>query len=341
MLSRLPHEVRLQIFHCVFKSGYEYQEVIRVEDTAEGITYKFTNGVHRRTLSGAISCIDAAIVGEGIAAAAAEALYQSQFHFAVDAKVLCAFLRSCPLSLLVEPGKYIKKLHLYMDEDPKFIGDGKDGHALRKADWVDLVPDASDDRVTRLGHRTQRMRQCWRAILLMPKLEWFEFWIMPSQGKVSANDIQRWEIRDIIPTHFRLCRKRVCTSIYLRTWENHRKPMNDLDYVLDTWEYLSDPNSVQQPDDDGFYESYLDLDSCVPFHWREPADDERILAENASARQDRWTLPPWDGSHDSLKCHRVPNYEAMCELKDRLIADKSTSIIHDFMPIYLLTHLRL
>lgn len=305
-----------------------------MEDTAEGITYKFTNRIHRRKFSGAISCLDAAIVGEGTAAAAAEALYQSKFHFAVHAEMLCAFLQSCPLSLVVEPGKYIKKLHLYMDEDPKFIGDGKGGQALRKADWVDLVSGDSDDRVTRSGHRTQLMRQCWRAILKMPKLECFEFWIMPSQGKVSRNYIQRWEIRDIIPMHFRLWCRGVHVSIYLRTREEHPERIRDLAHYLDE-------RRENELDDDGFYVSHLNLNNCVPYDWTKPVDYERVLAENASARQDRWTLPPWGGTFDSFKCHSVRNYKAMDELMDRLISDKGTSIGHHSMPIYLLIHHRL
>lgn len=315
MLSRLPHEVRLKIFHLVFaQSGC--REVIRVEDTAEGITYKFTDKNHERDYSGAVSCLDAAVVGSGVAAAAAEAFYQSKIMFGVDAKVLCTFLQSCPFSLVVEPGKYIKTLLLYMDEDPKFIGDRVDGQALRKADWVDLVSDAGNDRTTRSGDRTQLMRQCWRAILNMPKLIRFEFCIMPSRGKASAYDIQRWEIRDIIPTHFRLFCKHVDTSVYFRTWELYQEPTSN---AFEKWYYQTMHDNV---DDDGFYSSHFDLSACIPYRWREPTHQERVQADDMLARQDRGTLAPKD--------HAVRNYDALHELLHRLYADKSTFMIHLF-----------
>ena len=213
-----------------------------------------------------------------------------------------------------------------MDEDPKFIGDGKDGQALRKADWVDLVPNVGDKRITRSGHRTQLMRQCWRAILNMPKLSRFEFWIMPSQGKSSAGDIQRWEIRDIIPMHFRLFCNHVDTHIYLRTWEAHRKPTNEYERWLAKIKDHVD-------DDDGFHESALDLSSCIPYEWGVPADYRRLLAENILAR-------PTYGRIDFLKSQEIRSYNALLRLLDRMMADKSTTIIRSAKPSCSLMHLR-
>lgn len=244
-----------------------------MEETPKGFTYKFDCERDERYYAGIIFCLNAAIVGGGVAAAAAEALYKSDITFAVAAKTLCTFLQKCPLSLVVEPGKFIQGLHLYMDEDPKFIGDGKDGQALRKADWVDLASHVDNDRATRTGQRTQLMRQCWRAILNMPKLTCFEFWIMPSQGKVSRHDIKRFEIRDIIPTHFRLKRKRVSTSICLRTWEP------TVDYKNWVFDLGLDGLDIKVVDVDGFCEHSLYLNQCVPYNWSEPTD-ERILAGN-------------------------------------------------------------
>lgn len=34
----------------------------------------------------------------------------------------------------------MKGLHRYMDIETSFVGDGKDGQVLPKADWIDLGP---------------------------------------------------------------------------------------------------------------------------------------------------------------------------------------------------------
>ena len=85
-----------------------------MEDTAQGITYQFTKENDEREYGGAVSCLYGSILGEAVAAAAAEAFYKSSFAFRVDAKALCTFLRSCPLSLTVVPGKYIARLFGWM-----------------------------------------------------------------------------------------------------------------------------------------------------------------------------------------------------------------------------------
>lgn len=189
-----------------------------------------------------------------------------------------------------------------MDEDPKFNGDGEDGQALRKGDWVDLDLDVGDDTTPEPGHRTQLMRQCWRAILKMPKLNRFEFRVMPSQGKAPANDIQRWEIRDIIPTHFRLCLNNVDAAIYLRTWEAHLEPTN----VDKRW---LDQKRDYVVDDTGLCESQMDLSTCVPYNCNELMGQERFV------------IPP--EHHD----HAIRNCVAVQDLIDRLKSDKGTSMI--------------
>ncbi len=296
-----------------------------MEDTAEGITYKFIEKLYDRECAGLLSCLDAAIPGEAVVAAAAEALYQSGSAFAVDAEMLPTFLHNCPLSPAVKPGTYIKGLVLYMDEDSQFIGDGKDGQALRKADWVDLLSDGGDDRMTRSGHRTQLMRRCWRAILNMPKLERIVFWIMPAQGKVTVSDIQHWEIRDIIPTIFRLTRKRVHVRVYLRTWEVAQESISDIDSPF----RVIGEKSYYDVDNNGVYHEsgHFDLNLCIPDKWSKPTDSDRSLAWALSARR---TLFPWDGTCLSFKCQRVRYYDALRELTDRLTADKSMSDIHSF-----------
>ena len=331
MLSRLPHEIRLKIFHAVFTPGsdYGFRGFIRVEDTAQGITYKFTRKHDEREYGGAVSCLNASILGEGVAAAAAEAFYKSTIEFGVDAKALCTFLRSCPLSLAVAPGEYIARLSLYMDEDSNFIGDGSNGQALRKSDWVDLESSVGDDRITRSGHRTQLMRQCWRAILNMPRLELFGFWIMPSQGKVSKNDIERWEIRDIIPTHIRLSCRGIATHIYLRTWED-RDPVDGLSRMLDPHYEKSDV------DENGLYEFYLCLSHCVPYRWVKPTAHMRAQADAALAH-DPWRKP----FPEADEVHVIRNYNAFRDLFDRLKSDKSMSIIDPSVSRSLLMDIRL
>ena len=72
MLSRLPHEVRLKIFHYVF-AEYSSGELIssirramRVEETAVGFTYNMTHEADKRHYAGAFFCLNAAIVGDGM-----------------------------------------------------------------------------------------------------------------------------------------------------------------------------------------------------------------------------------------------------------------------------------
>ena len=309
MLSRLPHEIRLNIFHIVF-ADFRGRGLIRVEDTVEGIRFKFKEKYDNDRCAGAVACLNPTVMGEGVAAAAAEALYQSDLTFGVDANILCTFLQSCPLSNAVQPGRYIKKISFYMDEDPNFIGDGKTGQDLRKADWVDLVPGPGDDRTTRSTKRTQSMRQCWRVILNMPRLHQFEFLIMPSQGKASADDIQSFEIRDILPMHFRLFCRNIDTEIYLRTWELHE---NTLDQVLDL------PH-VQYGE---VYESTLYMGSCIPYGWAKPTAMEYAKAESIAARLGSRSPTNRSDQYDFFELRAVRNYDALRHYHRRLVADKS------------------
>ena len=303
-----------------------------MEDTAQGITYRFTKKHDEREFGGAVSCLNGSILGRDVAAAAAEAFYRSTIEFAVDARALCTFLRSCPLSLAVAPGKYIAHISLYMDEDPNFIGDGRHGRDLRKADWIDLHSSVGDDRTTRSGHRTQLMRQCWKAILKMPRLNQFEFWMMPSQGKVSQNDIERWEIRDIIPTHIRLSCKNIVTYIYLRTWEE-KDPVGR----FSTW--IDSDDEEPDVDENGLYESSLMISHCVPYRWSEPTAQMRAQAEAALAHDSR--RRPFLSLPDAHEIHVIRNYDASRKLLDRFRSDKSMSMIDPSVSRSLLIDIRL
>lgn len=133
---------------------------------------------------------------------------------------------------------------------------------------------------------------------------------MPKQGMVPEQDIQRWEIRDIIPTHVRLFCKRVLTSVRLRTREHHLRVTRTLDWYFDRW----DGRIVV--DDDGFYESYMCLDAYIPYDWRKLNDKARVLAESILAGEDPL------GSPSSFHRHQVLNYDALRDLLARMHADK-------------------
>ena len=328
IISRFPHEIRLIIFHSLF-ANLSPQEVIKVENSAGGVRVEFHEMSNTSGYAGALACLNAAMLGKGVAAAAAEALYKSKATFAVESDILCAFLQRCPISKAVQPARYIKKLDFYMDEDPNFVGDGKSGQDLRKADWVALVPGPGDERETRSTKRTQLMRQCWRAILNMPKLQQFEFWIKPdAQGKASRDVFQRFEIRDVIPMHFRLHCKGIDAKIFCRTW----------DAVKTILEHKTvDPKILNHrlAQYDNFLASTMDIGSCIPYRWAPPTPEKRVIAESIAAR------PPYYLSRfpvyrvtlrDTLKLQAVRNYDALILYQRRLVADKSLYIYDTLMP---------
>ena len=88
------------------------------------------------------------------------------------------------------------------------------------------------------------MRQCWKAILNMLKLNGFDFWIMPSQGKTSTWNIARREVRDVIPMHFRLFCRHIDATIHLCTWEACHEP-NDNEYKIAWWTFRAANSRVQ------------------------------------------------------------------------------------------------
>ena len=313
MLSRLPHEIRLSIFYQLYFDPCCGGD-IRLEDTAKGIKFNFSNNYHENIYAGALSCLDATVLGEGVAAAAAEALYRSNFTFGVSATILPTFLERCPLSNTVQPGKYIRKLEFYMEEDPEFIGDGKTGKDLRKADWVDLGLGSGDDGTTDSTEHTKLMRRCWRAILEMPRLQRFDFLIMPSRDPGLERGVERFEIRDIIPTHFRLFCKNVVVKVYYRLSHNKNQYMPPRKIPA----RLSHPKACRG----GFYESYVDIGECIPRWCAEPTAEARAKAE-AVAESLGGGLPliclvlyAWFGLQD------VRDQDALKQYRRRLGADK-------------------
>ena len=208
-----------------------------------------------------------------------------------------------------------------MDQDPNFVGDGRDGQALRKADWVDLEPGPGDDRTTSSGDRTQLMRQCWRAILKMPRLRHFEFWIMPSQGKASADDIQSWEIRDILPMHFRLFCKQISARIFLRTWEIYQDSIDSKD------EHQLSRARDSDPQENSCYESAVNLTSCIPHNWAKPTAHDQAKAQVMWPRMEAGALLD---RYARRQVHAVRNYNALHGYHRRLVADKTMPISLSF-----------
>ena len=327
MLSRLPHEVRLNIFHHVF-AKVPYRVSVRVEDTAGGFRFNFERKDDSDRYAGAVSCIHTAKLDEGVAAAAAEALYRSKFTFGVDATILCNFLQNCPLSSVQPPGRYIKRLDFFMDEDPNFIGDGKNGQELRKDDWVDLVPGPGDDSTMTSTKRTQLMRQCWRAILNMPRLKAFDFFIMPSHGQAWADVIQHFEIRDIMPMHFRLLCRNINASIYVHFPDALTKiVLNDTeDMVFAFHNVYSHPNSIAGD----FYESYVNLSSCIPCAWFSPTAEDRASADHFAARLGVRPPANWFDLLVSLRLRAIRNYDAFRHYHRRIVAAKGQYLSRSF-----------
>ena len=322
IILRFPHEIRLNIFHSLF-ANLSSKEIVKVEKAAGGVKVEFLEIWNTTEYAGTLACLDAATLGQGVAAAAAEALYKSKATFAVEADVLCSFLQRCPISKAVEPGRYIKKLDFYMDEDPDFVGDGKSGQDLRKADWVGLVPGPGDERETRSTKRAQLMRQCWRAILKMPRLQKFAFWIKPDQGKTLSP--QRFEMRDIIPMHFRLHCKGIHAKIFVRTWEIFKKM---LDQTVEP--KILNHRFAQY---DHFRASLMDISSGIPYRWTPPTPEKRAQAESIAARPPHSRFPFYRVTlRDSLRLQAVRHYDALIHYQRRLRADKSMYIYDTLMP---------
>ena len=137
---------------------------------------------------------------------------------------------------------------------------------------------------------------------------------MPSQGKVSKNDIERLEIRDIIPMHIRLSAKDIDVSIHFRTWEV-QDPLDDLDTL-----FGSDYDEAED-DETGLYASCLCLTRFVPNGWVKPTAHMRALAEATMADD------PWRPLPRAHLAHAIRNYDPFRNLLARLKSDKSTSMI--------------
>jgi hypothetical protein len=312
MLGQLPCELRLYVFKIVLCDATFGRGLVHVTRNGVMFHFGFTDDYLRNEFGDAISCLEARSVGQKTAAAVIEALCRSEFVFTVPAEYVPEFLSLCPLSHTVEPGRLIKRLRVFIDEEPNFAGDGSDGPRLRKADWVDLDDDWVRDIATRAGSRTRLMRQCSRCLLKMPQLQRIHFWITPAQGKASQAAIQRWEVRDLLPTIFRLWCRSVNTYVYLRTWETYKEPEDSCSWFLQGRVVV---------DESGLCETLVDLEHGIPFthaNWRIPTKEDRVEATAIRARQEHWSLPNYSGRPDSSRYHKVTNYDTVQELIKRL-----------------------
>lgn len=325
MLDQLPYELRLEIFQHVFpKKECLECPILHIKHFENKTSFHF-DPQHRsfvRTYSGLLSCMKARVFDYQTTSAAFEALYQSSFKFAIEAAFAPRFLWDCPFETNVRAGRYTGNVILYMEEEANFAGDGRHGVNLRKADWVDSDEEGSSPRKTpKTTPRTYLMRRCWQALLRMPELSYLQLSILPSQGKVSRTVIKNWELRDVVPSIARLRRRGVTVVAYLRTWEQYQKPECRItqEECQNNWSF----------EEDGRYESHIDLTPCLPFPPRFYAcnqrekEEDRVAAEFLQEHGLPFDVPKYSSIPSCSRFHKVMNEAALLELVDRLEADKS------------------
>lgn len=329
MLDRLPYELRLEIFRHVFPSKFDFEcPVLHIKHLRHKTSFQFDPQYRHfvKQYGGLLSCMTAKLFDPQTTSAAFEALYRSNLKFAIETNFMPQFLWECPFRTNLRPGRYIMNVVLYMDEEPNFEGDGRGGLNLRKADWVDSDEEGSPPRKTpKTTPRTHLMRRCWQTLLRMPELSYLQLSILPSQGKVSRTAIKSWELRDVVPTCGRLRRKGVTVLAYLRTWEEYHRPQ-----CLITREACGKNWSFEE---DGRYESHIDLTPCLPFPPRfyaynqKEREEDRVAAEFVQTHGLFFDVPKYSSIPSCSRFHKVTNEAALLELVDRLEADKNFEYI--------------
>lgn len=303
MLDQLPLEILLAIFGLVFPTptqlGYYSppKDIVRVSYENSGATFTLQKAHHKTEYVGAMTFLSLSLVGPKVAAAATEALVDSDFMFTIDASVLHSLLNTAFLSRGLRPQQYLRKVRLLIDEDVDFVGDGDKGEGLRQADWVELEDDTEKDDVNLTDTRLQSRRQCWRDILNIAHLEVFELSLLPAQGRVSFGDLQNWEIRDFLPTYVRLRRKGVFVKVSLRLWERYEEPGTPSPepnycigarFIEDRARKLRNPKPDPKVDPDGYFENELDLSCCFPWMyegWQVPPEATQAVSDLKAERE--------------------------------------------------------
>ncbi|OCK73691.1 hypothetical protein K432DRAFT_447702 [Lepidopterella palustris CBS 459.81] len=304
-LRRLPPELRLQVFRFVFDADFCKNYRIAINDASFGECHFSEFEAIKR----AIPYLHASVVGTDIAIEAAEEFYKSRITFYPGPPQLLDILSRCSLSTLNMPGRWITNLQLHFAEDQGFLGEGADRKGLRKADWV-FLNDQDNEWMIR-SPRTQLFRRGSRALLRMPRLKKVGIRIVPADKWKPASDPSTWEVRDIIPTVYRLRARGVTVTVKLRIMR----------------QYFRDPGRRTRhihPTNGKVYAcSTVDISACFPFHY----PHHNGLADRSSIIHSGDCVGGTWSSFAKYRELRQRNSEALQELFDRLMADKALDFV--------------
>lgn len=315
MFRQMPYEISLTIFEYVFEE-LRGRETINIDDTTDRCLFRLADEVDGRNYSGAMLFLDASVAGSGTAAAAAETLYRSGCTFAVNAEFASSFLKSCPISRAIQPGQYIRRLHIWVDENPKGLANGLDVETPHEVDSAAVTGETPKKGKSPLISRVELMQECWAVLLDMPKLRWLEILVRPAQGRLDV----------FLPTWFRLSEGHVYLVMYLRGWELYKRPENL---------YLRSLTTKPEMMEWRIFESRDDPDRCFTPHHNLPQSSsvqDDVKDAGPMKDQEQWYFPTdgrWpkladrqegqDPPHHSRGPyfpynHVVANYEAVLEL---------------------------
>ena len=135
---------------------------------------------------------------------------------------------------------------------------------------------------------------------------------MPAVGKKSLEEIQRWEVRDILPTAVRLRRRGILTRVLIRTWEKYD---SDRSHFLAEW-------LREQVYDKGIAVEVLsDVSWSFPWlnaTWKYPTAGDRITYERVKYQSGHLGFPTLFEDSDRFTYHIVKNCDALSELLGHL-----------------------
>ena len=161
-------------------------------------------------------------------------------------------------------------------------------------------------------------------------LVWFEFHIMPVGGKKSLEDIQQWEVRDILPMASRLRRRGILTRVLIRTWE---KDNGNRRHFLAEW------LRKQVYDKENPVEVLSDISWSIPnltCHWRDMVKCDHTTYRRIKCRRLHLGFPTLYEDSDRYTYHVMKNAEALAEFFARLDGKRRSSplslLIDKFWP---------
>ena len=158
--------------------------------------------------------------------------------------------------------------------------------------------------------------------------------ITPASGRVCAQQIKSWEIRDMVPALWRLARNGVDFRVYFRTWDK-----------LDTMALPSNPFApapVPDVDDPTTVETAIDVTNCIPFNSMfthdQPTDNDRARAHYILRQGFNKCLPTREPflKHDAFFAsrsdielfHRIKFYDALVDFSRRLFPRTGKIYVH-------------